>query len=71
MAEKKLNLDNELERMKRKVVELEKKLEIKLDAGKAFVIEKEHDVEEYVKDNPMQSIGIAFGVGFLLGKFSR
>ncbi|MFH2106163.1 MAG: DUF883 C-terminal domain-containing protein [Candidatus Micrarchaeota archaeon] len=71
MVDKTVNLDTEIDKVKKKVVELEKKLDLKVSEGKTLVRSKEHDVEQYVKTNPMQAVGIAFALGFFLGKLSK
>jgi ElaB/YqjD/DUF883 family membrane-anchored ribosome-binding protein len=66
-----LNVDQ----MKRRIMELEKRVASnvsgKIEHGREVVMEKEHDVEEYIKAHPMKSVGVAFMVGFMLGKATK
>ncbi|MFH2106165.1 MAG: hypothetical protein ABII22_02815 [Candidatus Micrarchaeota archaeon] len=68
-------VDLNAEQMKRRIIDLEKKLASNVSSrvahGREVVMEREHDVEEYVKAHPMKSVGIAFMVGFMLGKATK
>lgn len=57
-----------------KVIEARKRLTAALDRGKEawghaqdYAVEKAKATDEVIRDHPYQSIGIAFGVGALLG----
>lgn len=38
--------------------------------GKQRAVAAEQEVEKQISSHPMQSVGIAFGVGFLIGKLA-
>jgi len=57
-----------------KVVEARKRLAAALERGKEnwgrvrdYTLEKAKETDEVIREHPYQSIGIAFGVGVLLG----
>lgn len=57
-----------------KVIEARKRLSAALERGKEawsqaqdYAVEKAKATDEVIRDHPYQSIGIAFGVGALLG----
>jgi ElaB/YqjD/DUF883 family membrane-anchored ribosome-binding protein len=59
-----------------KVIEARKRLSAALDRGKQawgyaqdYAVDKAKAADEVIRDHPYQSIGIAFGVGALLGLF--
>ena len=61
-----------------KVVEARKRLAVALERGKQawgqaqeYAVEKAKAADEVIRDHPYQAIGIAFGVGALLGLLMR
>lgn len=42
-------------------------LKAKLDDAKQKIIDLEHKFEDKVKEHPVQSVAVAFGVGILAG----
>ena len=75
-------LEKELSHTKKKMQALEKDLKkkekkysktikAKAQEGMELFEHEEKEVEKYIKENPMKAVGVAFAVGFLLGKLSK
>ena len=61
----------EVKKLKAKVEELKRKAGPKIEEGKQFVLKEEQEVEKYIRTNPMKSVGVAFAVGFLIGRMGK
>ncbi|MDP7115754.1 MAG: hypothetical protein QF915_01730 [Candidatus Woesearchaeota archaeon] len=53
--------------MVKKMEESMQQLKAKLDDAKQKIIDLEHKFEDKVKEHPVQSVAVAFGVGILAG----
>ena len=51
--------------------EVQEEARRRADALKSDAQEKYDDIEAYVRQNPAQALGIAAGIGLLIGMFSR
>ena len=38
------------------------------EKGKNLLMKEEKDIEQYIKKNPFKAVGVAFMVGFLMGR---
>lgn len=68
---KKDRLQEEVQVLRSKVDSLKRQVGPKLKEGKEFLMKEEKEVEKYVRANPMKSVGVAFALGFLLGRMSK
>ncbi len=68
MTQKKISRENEIKAfLKKELKESAKKYE----KAKNTVTNKKDLLEKYVKDNPWTSLGIAFMLGYIIGRLKR
>lgn len=68
---KKDSIQTEVKKLRAKVDDLKRKVGPKLEEGKEFLMHEEKEAEKYIKANPIKAVGVAFAVGFFLGRLSK